>query len=110
MPSVTGDRFSSQSMSDCEFCPADGRRFRTARQCAECGKPLCLVCRPVVSGVSFLCPTCGGGPRENSLLEPSLVIERISAAGHTTPFWLTIAHEQITLAVGTQAEELIVPE
>lgn len=110
MPRATGDRFTSQTMADCEFCPPDGRRFRTARQCSKCERPLCLVCRPAVPALAFLCPDCGGGQPENALLQPAAVIERLTVAGHTAPFWLTIAREQLVLAQDQDVEELIMPE
>ena len=96
-------------MADCVFCPPEGRRFRTQRQCSVCGKPLCLVCRPEVSGVPFLCPECGGGPAEDSLHRPLAVVERISAAGHTVPYWLTVLCERVTVAK-VDPDDLIVPE
>lgn len=110
MPKATGDRFSSQTMADCVFCPPEGRRFRTARQCAECGRPLCLVCRPAVPAIAYLCPDCGGGHPENALHAPAVVIERLTGAGYTAPFWLTVARDQIRLSSDENAEELIVPE
>jgi hypothetical protein len=110
MPQVSGDRFSSQNMSDCAFCPADGRRFRTTRQCSACGKALCLVCRPALPGTAFVCPDCGGGEAEYALLRPQLVIERLTAAGVTVPFWLSVAVEQISTHPTESVEELIVPE
>lgn len=110
MPQVSGDRFSSQSMSDCDFCPSDGRRFRTARQCATCGKALCLVCRPALPGTAFLCPDCGGGGVENALHQPQLVIDRLKASELTIPYWLSIAVEQMQSHPQETIEELIVPE
>lgn len=110
MPQVSGDRFTSQSMSDCDFCPSDGRRFRTARQCATCSKALCLVCRPALPGTAFLCPDCGGGIVENSLLHPQQVIERLTTTGVTVPYWLSVAVEQIQGHPQETIEELIVPE
>jgi hypothetical protein len=109
MPAVSGDRFSSQNMSDCLFCAEEGRRFRTQRQCAECARPLCLVCRPLVPGQPFLCPDCGGGPREDALHHPAASIDRIAAAGKDVPFWLEIVRERLTVSK-VDAEELIVPE
>jgi hypothetical protein len=110
MAQVYGDRISSQNMADCEFCPPDGRRFRTMRQCAGCSKPLCLVCRPALPAVSFLCPDCGGGAVENALHAPHAVVERLTSAGQTVPYWLTVAIEQIGRAPKEDVEELIVPE
>ena len=107
MAQVYGDRFSSQSMADCEFCPPDGRRFRTMRQCSSCGKPLCLVCRPVVVSVPFLCPECGGGVAENALLAPQAVIERLTGAGQTVPYWLTVIVEQTAKAPKEGVDDLI---
>ena len=110
MPQVTGDRFSSQNMSDCSFCPPDGRRFRTTRQCATCSRPLCLACRPHVPQVPYLCPECGGGPAEAAIQAPEAAIQRISAQGHVVPFWLAVMQERQAAAPAQEAEELIVPE
>jgi hypothetical protein len=112
MPRVSGDRFSSQNLSDCAFCPPGGRQFRTPRQCAACARALCLVCRPEVPGTPFLCPECGGGPREDTLRQPERAIARIREAGHAVPFWLTALHEGMATPseLPTDAEELIVPE
>jgi hypothetical protein len=110
MPPLRGDRFSSQSMSDCAFCPPDGRRYRTTRQCAGCSQPLCLVCRPDIPGVAYLCPDCGGGACENAIAEPAAVLARLTAAGQTPPYWLVLHHERLTAAQAPVAEELIVPE
>jgi hypothetical protein len=97
-------------MSDCDFCPSDGRRFRTARQCSACNKALCLVCRPALPGTAFLCPDCGGGTPENALHQPQLVIDRLTASSITIPYWLTIAVEQMQSHPQETLEELIVPE
>ena len=110
MPQVSGDRFSSQNMSDCEFCAPGGRRFRTTRQCSTCGKPLCLVCRPALPGTAFLCPDCGGGAVEDALHQPQQVIDRLTSSGVTVPFWLSVAVEQIRTHPQETIEELIVPE
>jgi len=110
MAQVSGDRFSSQNMSDCEFCPPDGRRFRTMRQCSACGKALCLVCRPALAGTAYVCPECGGGVAEDALHRPQQVIERLTASGVTVPFWLSIAVEQLRTHPTESIEELIVPE
>jgi hypothetical protein len=110
MPTVSGDRFSSQNMADCEFCPPEGRRFRTARQCAKCSRYLCLVCRPYVPQRSVLCPDCGGGPCDNAFMAPAAAVERITAAGLTAPFWLTVLQERIGAAAAAEVEELIIPE
>ncbi|MCC2669183.1 MAG: hypothetical protein K0Q72_1654 [Armatimonadetes bacterium] len=109
MPPPNADRFSSQNMSDCEFCPPDGRRFRTMRQCSGCSKALCLVCRPALPALAFLCPECGGGEVENALHAPAAVIERLQAAGHTVPYWLLVAAAQGGPAGNEIAEELIIP-
>src|SRR5579862_3964635 len=109
MPQFTGDRFSSQSMADCAFCAADGRRYRTTRQCAGCGKPLCLVCRPWVPQVRFLCPECGGGPLANAVEAPQAAIDDLVIAGFTPPYWLLVLQEQSARRKET-AEELVVPE
>ena len=110
MPQVTGDRFSSQNMSDCEFCPPDGRRFRTTRQCTNCSRFLCLVCRPWVPKVPFLCPDCGGGPSEDAIHQPARAIERLEKAGQTAPYWLVVLRERTGTAKPEEAEALIVPE
>jgi hypothetical protein len=110
MPSVTGDRFSSQNMSDCEFCPPGGRRFRTTRQCATCSRSLCLVCRPWVPRVPFLCPECGGGPAENAIHDPAGAIRKIEQAGQSAPYWLEVLRERAAAVKPEEVEELIVPE
>jgi len=110
MPAVSGDRFSSQNMADCHFCPPDGRRFRTARQCTECRKALCLVCRPAHPKVPFLCPDCGGGAPENALKQPAACIDRITQAGHEAPYWLVVVKERLGVLPPAEAEQLIVPE
>lgn len=111
MPQVTGDRFSSQSMSDCAFCPPEGRRFRTSRQCAQCSRPLCLGCRVPVPGTPFLCPECGGGPCEDALHVPGAAVERLQAAGHAAPYWLLVLHERsLAAASPEQVEAELVPE
>ena len=111
MPQVTGDRFSSSSMSDCVFCLPEGRRFRTQRQCRDCGKALCLVCRPEVPGVPFLCPDCGGGPREDAIHAPGATITRIQSAGHKVPYWLLVLQERLEIVTDVEKlEEEIVPE
>lgn len=110
MPSFTGDRFSSANMSDCEFCRPEGRRFRTTRQCAECRRYLCLVCRPQIPGAPFLCPHCGGGPCEDALHQPGSVIRRLAESGHTVPFWLTVIEERLARIPTHDPDELIVPE
>jgi len=104
------DRFSSQNMADCEFCPRDGRRFRTARQCAQCGKALCIVCRPQVPQIAFLCPECGGGPRDDALKDPGAVIRRLTDGGLTPPYWLVLLEERLAATPSRDAEEIIVPE
>jgi hypothetical protein len=109
MPSPSGPHFTSGNLLDCEFCPPAGRRFRTIRQCSGCGKALCLVCRPEVPGTPFLCPDCGGEPPADAIRRPAAAVERIRAAGHTVPFWLTVLHER-SLTVTVETEELIVPE
>jgi hypothetical protein len=109
MPAPAGDRFSSQNMSDCEFCPPDGRRFRTQRQCVRCNRNLCIVCRPCVPGVEFLCPDCGGGPAEDTLHHPDKTIERLTSAGVTVPFWLCLLRDRMTVG-NLEADEVIVPE
>src|SRR5262245_13305579 len=109
MPTVTGDRFSSQNLGDCEFCPPDGRRFRTARRCQGCARYLCLACRPWIPNEPFRCPQCGGGEVENALNAPEAAIARIVGAGHAAPFWLLI-HSQRLAASGRDAEEEVVPE
>ena len=110
MPAVTGDRFSSQNMADCPFCPAGGRQFRTGRQCAECGKPLCLICRPEVPKQPFLCPDCGGGPVEDAIHAPGPAIERIRTAGQPIPYWLTLLQQRIQVTSPEAVENEIVPE
>ena len=110
MPAVTGDRFSSQNMHDCAFCPEEGRRFRTTRQCVECGSALCLVCRPEVPGQPFRCPNCGGGPPADALHRPEVCIQRLTAAGQTVPFWLEVLKERLALLPAAEADEIIVPE
>jgi hypothetical protein len=110
MPRVSGDRFSSQNMSDCDFCPAEGRRFRTMRQCSGCGKYLCLVCRPQVPAAAVLCPECGGGACENALQQPGAAILRLTEAGHTAPFWLLMVEERLALVATKDPDEIIVPE
>src|SRR3954452_16178539 len=110
MPAVTGDRFSSQNMQDCAFCPEEGRRFRTMRQCVQCGRALCLVCRPEVPGQPFLCPDCGGGPPEDALHHPAVCIERIAGRGQAVPFWLEVLQERLALLPVPEPEEIIVPE
>ena len=110
MPQVSGDRFSSQNMSDCQFCPPENRRFRTARQCSKCSRPLCLVCRPHVPQADYLCPECGGGAVEDAIHAPEAAIERISAAGHPVPYWLCILRERMAVAPARAVDELIVPE
>ncbi len=110
MPSVSGDRFSSSNMSDCSFCHPEGRRFRTQRQCSECGKPLCLVCRPEVPGTPFLCPECGGGPCDDAIHQPDAVVARIQGAGHPVPFWLTLISERLHQTSVETVEAEIVPE
>src|SRR5436853_489570 len=110
MPALSGDRFSSQNMSDCEFCSPDGRRFRTTRQCSKCSRFLCLACRPHVPQQPLLCPDCGGGPRDNVFAAPAAVIERIEKAGQTVPFWLVVLRERTAALPPEQAEELVIPE
>jgi hypothetical protein len=110
MPAVTGDRFSSQTMSDCQFCPAQGRGFRTTRQCAGCARYLCIVCRPNVPQVPFLCPECGGGPREDAIHAPGASLERIQAAGQVAPYWLVLLQERVGVAPAGDVEALLVPE
>jgi hypothetical protein len=112
MPAVRGAHFTSQSMADCAFCPTSegGRGFRTSRQCAGCNRPLCLVCRPQIAHVPYLCPDCGGGPLDNALRDPGACIERLKAAGHTVPYWLSVIHERLAAMPVPEAEELIVPE
>ncbi|MFN3652064.1 MAG: hypothetical protein ACK47B_21010 [Armatimonadota bacterium] len=110
MPSSTGERFSSASMADCAFCPSDGRRFRTARQCAGCSRALCLNCRPEIPGKPYLCPDCGGGPREDALHVPAASITRLEAAGERVPYWLLVAREALASKGPVEAEELIIPE
>ena len=109
MPAPAGDRFSSQNMSDCEFCPPGGRRFRTQRQCSGCGRYLCIVCRPCIPAVAFLCPDCGGGPAEDTLHHPDRTIERLKTEGVTVPFWLGLLHERMTTGK-IEADEVMVPE
>lgn len=103
------DRFSAQNMADCEFCPPDGRRFRTTRQCAGCGRFLCLICRPWVPQASHLCPDCDGAPAVRALTNPAAAMEQLQAAGHAIPFWLTMVHER-TVARHVAVEDEIVPE
>lgn len=110
MPAVTGDRFSSQNMANCHFCPAGGRQFRTGRVCAECGKALCLICRPEVPRQPFLCPDCGGGPVEDAIHTPGRAIERIRASGQPVPYWLTLIQERIQVSSPEVVENEIVPE
>jgi hypothetical protein len=114
MPRVTGDRFSSQNMADCEFChpgeDGSGRRFRTTRQCAGCGKYLCLLCRPWVPQVEFLCPDCGGGPRDNAIHDPAAAVKRLQDSGHTAPYWLLVLHERAQVSSVEVLAEEIVPE
>ncbi len=110
MPAVSGDRFSSQNMSDCAFCPPEGRRFRTTRTCNECGRPLCLICRPAVPKAPFLCPECGGGPREDAIHQPGAAIERIRAAGNAAPYWLTVIERRLQATSPAVVETEIVPE
>jgi hypothetical protein len=110
MPAVTGDRFSSQNMSDCLFCPPEGRRFRTTRQCSACSRALCLVCRPEVPGQPYLCPPCGGGPVEDAIHQPGACIERIRAAELPVPFWLEVHQERLAAVPAAEAGDLIVPE
>jgi hypothetical protein len=109
MPAA-GERFSSASMADCEFCPRDGRRFRTTRQCSSCGRFLCIVCRPQVPQIAVLCPDCGGGARDDALHQPEAAIQRISEAGYTVPFWLIVIQERLAKLPSKDPEELIVPE
>jgi hypothetical protein len=110
MPAASGERFSSQSMSDCEFCPPERRGFRTTRQCSGCSRFLCLVCRPALPQVPFLCPECGGGALEDAMGSPGACIERLSGAGRTVPFWLHVLHRRMAAAAKPDAEELLVPE
>jgi len=110
MPRVTGDRFSSQNMSDCEFCLPDGRRFRTTRQCARCSRALCIVCRPWSPAAEFLCPECGGGPREDGLHAPADAIQKLETAGLPIPFWLLVVQERTRGAEPAKVDEEIVPE
>lgn len=115
MPAVSGDRFSAQSFADCAFCPADRRRFRTARTCGQCGKPLCLVCRPAIPNQPFLCPECSGGAVEDTLHNPAATAERLAGAGIVVPTWLIILRDQAAVRaakadVAAAVEELIVPE
>ena len=110
MPRVSGDRFSSQNLSDCAFCPPEGRRFRTARQCSGCSRALCLVCRPEIPGSAFLCPECGGGPREDTLHQPAATITRLREAGVTVPFWLVTLEARLAVTKDPDADEILVPE
>ena len=110
MPQVSGDRFSSQNMADCDFCSPEGRSFRTTRQCEGCTRPLCIVCRPAAPQAPYLCPECGGGPREDAIHRPEVSIARFQEAGQTVPFWLTVLRERMAAAQVRDAEELIVPE
>jgi hypothetical protein len=112
MPATRGDHFTSQTMADCAFCPTSdsGRGFRTARQCAGCNRPLCVVCRPQVAQTAFLCPDCGGGPLDNALNDPAGCIARLQAAGHTIPYWLIVVQERLAAMPVPEVEELIVPE
>lgn len=87
---MAADRFTGQTLADCAFCPPDGRRFRTARSCAGCGRPLCLVCRPWIPVTAHQCPDCGGGPPEAALTQPEEAIERLIERGHTPPYWLVL--------------------
>ena len=96
-------------MADCAFCPPDARRFRTARQCANCGTALCLVCRPAIPAIPFLCPNCGGGERENTLKDPARTIARLQAAGLTVPYWLEILQLRIT-AEKVKVDDELIPE
>lgn len=115
MPAVSGDRFSAQSFADCVFCPAGRRGFRTARSCGQCGKPLCLVCRPAIPNQPFLCPECNGGAVEDTLHNPAATADRLTSAGITTPTWLIVLRDQAAAraaqaSVAVAVEELIVPE
>jgi len=105
---LTGDRFSSQSLADCAYCPPGGRQFRTARQCAGCGRPLCLVCRPWVPRAPHLCPECGGGPLVNALQSPEAAAAGLQAAGQEVPYWLAVIRERA--AARASIEDEIVPE
>jgi hypothetical protein len=109
MPQASGARFSGQSFTDCAFCPPGRRRFRTARQCDRCARPLCLVCRPMLPAHPYLCPECGGGPIEDTLHDPASAVARISAQGVTPPAWLLLLRDQAA-ARHTDPEELVVPE
>jgi hypothetical protein len=109
MPQVSGDRFSSFNMADCAFCPEHGRRFRTGRLCAQCSKPLCIVCRPWIPQQPYLCPECGGGPAEDALHAPQAAIARIEASGQTAPFWLKVL-EARTAQKHEDPDEIVVPE
>jgi hypothetical protein len=91
-------------MADCAFCPPDGRRFRTARRCSECGKPLCLFCRVELPGRPFRCPECDGLPRDDALRAPEAAIQRLGEAGMTPPFWLE------TAAAAGCPDDQVVPE
>lgn len=110
MPRPPLDRFTSQSMSDCEFCSPEGRRFRTQRQCSVCSRHLCLVCRPWVPQAAYLCPDCGGGTREDALHEPGASIERLTAAGLNAPFWLLLMQDRLSASKAASVDEEIVPE
>ena len=109
MPRVTGDRFSSQNLADCSFCPDEGRRFRTVHRCEGCARHLCLACRPWIPDAPFRCPDCGGGGVEMALAAPQAALDRITAAGRAAPFWLLVHNERLA-ASGRGAEEEVVPE
>lgn len=98
MRTDAGDRFTTQILIDCEFCPTDGRQFRTHRHCSGCGKALCLSCRPEVRGRPTLCPDCGGGAPEAALEQPEAAVNRILNEGLKPPYWLLALRERKTVA------------
>lgn len=107
MAPSSGERFGSQNLADCAFCPAGGRRFRTARSCARCDRPLCLACRPLGGPDGVLCPDCGGGRLEHALEDPRGAHLRLTQAGGEPPLWLTVMVARLEKGDPASPEELI---
>ena len=106
MLSYGGDRFSGQNLEDCAFCPEGGRRFRTSRHCARCGRALCMSCRVPIVGIPSRCPDCSGTPRDDALGCPDRAAVRLQEEGCEAPFWLQTA----ATAAQESADELAIPE